>query len=279
MLCKTALALTRATWQDGQSRRRHVRAASVPLMDTPVPQSPDQISSFTILRSLFTPIRFPSSSDLKKFADSIGLTVVEVKVLTVKSWEADKRLSMVMTFRSAEGLGEDMALIVGNCSNPHASLGPMSPMPGLRVNFSNIANLLYGTEVRLELLWATVVPAATVVPTATLRHDSHPMHDCATDHVSGWNGLEKIFPLVCQASRTTSRHVYWPAYHLLRVVKIAFARCPFNPSRTFLVQISGSWLQRRDGTDNAPRIPAISGEGTSHARCVVTSTGYTLSLG
>ena len=104
---------------------------------------------------------------------------------------------------------------------------------------------MFGPEELLSL-WITLRPASTVT-----SHRGRSTHSCATDHIRGWDNLEKKFPTLCRPSPTPFSHVYSPIYILPNAVNVTLTPCPFNPSGTLSLDLSMSSMSFEDSYSSA----------------------------
>ena len=190
---------------------------------------------FPMNHSLSTTVRFPSWTELGRFADRMDMTVT-----TSTNADGGDR-PVVITFRH-------------NRLEQLFELSRIDPDPepsvALTVGRCHISALLAAshsaTTSSTAFIWMTLRP----VSTRTSHNGSRSSHNCATDHVMRWNNLQRTLPIIYPSRLTPFSHVYAPVYmsesHLANV---SFTPCPFNPSGTLSLNLSKSSLQSWGSVD------------------------------
>ncbi|KAI0741012.1 heterokaryon incompatibility protein-domain-containing protein [Earliella scabrosa] len=190
------------------------------------PSSQKPTHHFPMNYSLSTTVRYPSWTELARFADRMHMTVT-----TITGARGGDR-PLVITFRHKR-LGQPLELSeIDTETSVALTVG--------RCHIHSVPNAMHSATTSSTSIWMTLMP----VSTSTSYNASHSSHNCTTDHVMRWNNLRRTLPIIYPSRPTPFSHVYAPVFMSeSRVVGVSFTPCPFNPSGTLSLNLSQLSLQ------------------------------------
>ncbi|KAI0741015.1 heterokaryon incompatibility protein-domain-containing protein [Earliella scabrosa] len=204
---------------------------NINFMNTTPSEHVPNISKLPMNHRLSTKVYFPSWYQL------IQLTNDVIEFAGIDTTSGD--LPVVITFLSQRRPGIDermlVELTVGIChANATHSWTTGVTRTSLDSTRSNVPEELLS-------LWITLKPASPITSRCA-RYS----HNCATDHVCGWNNLEKKFLTLCRPRPAPFTDVYSAVYILPNTVHVTLTPGPFNPSETLSLNFSMSSMSSED---------------------------------